>query len=75
MTERRAPASLRTILGANVRKAREDLGWSQERLAEAAGLTQVFISHIETSKTAASVDSLQKLAAALSCEPYELLRQ
>lgn len=49
-------------------------GWSQEGLGSKAGTSQVYISEIETGKKAASVDMLEALAIAFSCEPYELLR-
>lgn len=49
-------------------------GWSQEGLGAKAGTSQVYISEIETGKKAASVDMLEALAIAFSCEPYELLR-
>ena len=74
MPSSRKPKSLRTVLAENVRAARESRGWSQEQLAEKAGLSQVYISQIETAKTAASVDTLEKLAGGLSLEPGELVR-
>ena len=65
---------VRKILASNVRRERMARGWSQEGLGSKAGTSQVYISEIETGKKAASVDVLEALASALSCEPYELLR-
>jgi transcriptional regulator with XRE-family HTH domain len=73
MTPREPKRHLRITLGKNVRRFREALGWSQERLGEAAGLSQVYVSQVETAKTAASVDTIEKLAAGLGRSPIELL--
>jgi len=73
MPSRAASKPLRSVLAENVRRARDVRGWSQEHLAERAGLTQVYISQIETSKTAASVDTIEKLAAGFDVDARELL--
>lgn len=65
---------LRGILGRNVRAAREGLGISQEELGERAGLSQVYVSQVETAKTAASVDTIEKLAIGLRVAPNDLIR-
>lgn len=56
----------------NVRRLRLGREWSQEYLAEQAGLSQVYISQIETAKTAASVNTIEKVAAALEVDPEVL---
>lgn len=66
--------TLRSILAGNVRAVRDSRGWSQEQLAERAGLTQVYISQVETSKTAASVDTIEKLAHGLEVDAGSLLQ-
>ncbi len=73
MAAREPKMRLRLALARNVRRFREDLGWSQERLGEAAGLSQVYISQIEGGKTAASIDTLEKLSIGLGRTPGELL--
>lgn len=75
MPSRAASKPLRSVLAENVRRARDARGWSQEHLAERAGLTQVYISQIETSKTAASVDTIEKLAAGFDVDARELLHR
>ncbi len=75
MPSRADSKPLRSVLADNVRRARDARGWSQEHLAERAGLTQVYISQIETSKTAASVDTIEKLAAGLDVDARELLHR
>lgn len=67
--------ALKKVLAKNVRNARNSLSWSQEKLAEATGLTQVYISQIESAKTSATVDTIEKLARGLSWLPSELLKQ
>lgn len=70
----RAPSkALRSVLAENVKRSRDTRGWSQEYLAERAGLTQVYISQIETAKTAASVDTIEKLARGFEVDPDFLL--
>lgn len=68
-----AKRSLRQRLAHNVKNLRRTKHWSQEALAEAASLSQVYISNIETGTKAASVDVLQKLAEAFEVDPTELL--
>lgn len=68
-----AKRSLRQRLAHNVKTLRGTKRWSQETLAEAASLSQVYISNIETGTKAASVDVLQKLAEAFDVDPTVLL--
>ena len=60
-------------LGANVRHAREERGWSQEELAYRAGLASVQISRIERGKREIRVTTLIKLVRALDVPPSRLL--
>lgn len=55
----------RRLLGEAVRTARKERGFSQEKLAEKADLSTVFISRIERGVESPSVDNLQKIAKAL----------
>ena len=68
------PNNLRLILARNVRHGRRDRGWSQEQLAERAGLSSVYISQIESSLKAASIDVIESLAQAFASPAPELLR-
>lgn len=74
MSSRARASNLRSVLAGNVRAARDARAWSQEQLAERAGLTQVYISQIETSKTSASVDTIEKLAKGLGMDASSLLQ-
>lgn len=64
---------LRQILAANVRNFRMAKNWSQEKLGAKAGYSQRYISFLESSKSAASVDAIEDLAKALGTTPSELL--
>lgn len=66
---------LRLRLAANVKAQRTALGWSQEALAEAAELSQVYISNIELAKVAASVDVVEKLSLAFKLDPGALVSE
>jgi HTH-type transcriptional regulator/antitoxin HipB len=54
--------------GEIVRERREELGWSQTRLAEAAGTRQPVISRIESGRMNPTVDMLARLADAMDGE-------
>ncbi len=47
--------------------------YSQEKLAEIAGLTQGFISQLEKNETDFTGATLEALAYALTCDPADLL--
>jgi transcriptional regulator with XRE-family HTH domain len=51
-----------------VRKLRKELGWTQQELADAAGLNKVTIVHIENGVANPRVKTLEKLAATLGVE-------
>jgi transcriptional regulator with XRE-family HTH domain len=51
--------------GLRVRKLREQLGWSQEHLAERAGLHRTYISGLERGERNVSVLNILRLARAL----------
>lgn len=65
--------ALRQILAANLRLARLRSGISQESLADAAGIDRTYVSALERSRYAASVDVIERLAEALGVAPSWLL--
>jgi transcriptional regulator with XRE-family HTH domain len=65
----------RRLLGEAIRAKRKKKHLSQERLAENADLSTVFISRVERGKESPSVDSLVKIAKALGVRARELLRE
>jgi transcriptional regulator with XRE-family HTH domain len=62
-----------TAVGARVRALRERRGWSQEDLADAAGLHRTFVGAVERGANGMNLDRLPDLAAALEVEPYALV--
>jgi transcriptional regulator with XRE-family HTH domain len=65
----------RRLLGEAVRAERKAAGLSQEKLAEKADLSTVFISRVERGKESPSVDNLVKIAKALSIRVRDLVEQ
>ena len=63
------------VVGKNVRKYRTQLGVSQEKFAELCGLHMTYMSDIECFQRNVSLESIQKIAAALSIEAYMLLKE
>lgn len=55
-------------LGRVVREMREQRGWTQERLAEAAGMTQSAVARFEAGGTVPTIPVLERLARALGAE-------
>lgn len=62
----------RLILGQNIRRHRQSAALSQEKLAEKAELSTVFINRIEAGKENISVDALQRIAKSLGTNLREL---
>ena len=63
---------LRTILAGNMRAYRNEMGFSQQKLAEMVGTAPNYIAMIEGEKRFPTDTMLEKIAAALHREPYEL---
>ena len=63
----------RRLLGEAIRARRKKDGFSQEKLAERADLSTVFISRVERGKESPSVDSLVKIARALRAHVSDLV--
>lgn len=60
-------------VGRAIRKRREEVGLSQEGLAEEAGLHRTYISLVERGRRNISVDALSQIAEALGVYPSRLL--
>lgn len=66
---------LREVFARNLRRARQAKSLSQEALAHDADIDRTYISSLERGTYAASIDTIEKLAAVLGVEPDELLRR
>lgn len=62
----------RYILGNNVRNLRQELGVSQEKLAEACGLHRTYIGAVERGERNISLLNIVILARALKVKPADL---
>ena len=62
-------------LGIVLRQLRQARGWSQEELAERAGLHRNFVGLVERGGTQDAIDSLFSIADALGVTASDLLRQ
>ena len=60
-------------VGMRIRTARKKMGFTQEQLAEAAGVGTTHISHIETGSGKASLRTLLAIINTLNCSSDELL--
>jgi len=61
-------------VGERIRKRRNELDWTQERLAKESGLSKGFLSDVEAGKRSVGADSLLALANALGVSMDELMK-
>lgn len=64
--------SARERLASNLRATRKMHGWSQEHLADLAGLHRTYVSAIERSERNVSIDNIERLATALRLDVTDL---
>ena len=67
------PTKVRKILSSNLKKHREKLGFSQEKLAENAEISTMMVKDIEGCRTWVSDKTLESLATALKTDIFRLL--
>lgn len=60
-------------LGRRIRARRKELGISQERLADLAGVHRTFSGAVERGETNTSITTLVRIARALQVDPGELI--
>jgi len=64
---------IKEILAENLRKKRRNMGLTQEKLAEKAGMSLQYLAMLELALKFPSGEMLERLATALEIETYELL--
>lgn len=64
---------VRHRLAANMKQRRKERGWSQEALADEAGLDRTYISGIERLVRNPTVTVIERIAKALACRLGDLL--
>lgn len=70
-----AKGRLRRRFAEHVLEARLSRGWTQEFLAEKAGLARTYVSEIERLKRNATLDVIERIADALGVDAEHLLRR
>jgi len=61
------------LLGKNIKKRREEIGLSQEKLANTTGLDRTYVSGIERGMRNPSLNNIAKLAAGLKVKVSDLI--
>lgn len=74
MGKRRTKPDVRERFGTAVKFRREELGLTQEDLADKAGIHRTYLSDVERGTRNLSLVNIERLAAALSVSMSELLR-
>jgi len=61
-------------LAMRVKEERERRGWTQEQLAEKAGISRGFLARLETARHDPKLSTLEKIAKALKVDIAKLLK-
>lgn len=64
---------VRQRLAVNMKRLRKERGWSQEALADEAGLDRTYISGIERVQKNPTITVVERVANALACNIGQLL--
>jgi len=64
---------VRKRLAGNMKRLRKERGWSQEALADEAGLDRTYISRIERVVKNPTISVVERVASALDCRMGDLL--
>ncbi|CDQ11736.1 Subunit S of type I restriction-modification system [Acidithiobacillus ferrivorans] len=75
MDKKLNPSATRKHFALNLRMTREQLGLSQEALADAAGLHRTYVGSVERGERNISIDNIERLALALGVSPASLLEK
>ena len=73
MGRMKQPFAAAALFGDRVRAARQDREWSQEKLAEEAGLHWTYISSCERGERNISLLNILRVAKALGVNPSQLV--
>jgi len=65
---------MRKLVGRNVKRFRQEKGWTQEKFAEKSGFPQQYISGLERGQRNPTIVTVYELAQALGVSHLDLLR-
>lgn len=68
------PENVVRKVGRRIRELRQKKGWSQEELAEEAGLHRTYIGQVERGEKSIGVENLFKIAKALGVPAVAIVR-
>jgi transcriptional regulator with XRE-family HTH domain len=74
-TKKNTQTSARLRFAANMRKARNEIGISQEAFADQCGLHRTYIGSVERGERNISVDNMETIAIALGQNLMDLLAE
>lgn len=66
---------LQKLFGLNVRRVREERGWTQEELARRAGINRSYLGGVERGKRRVAMENIARIAQALDVFPDVLFRE
>jgi transcriptional regulator with XRE-family HTH domain len=66
-------SKIQAAFGDHLRKIRGVVGFSQEKLAEIAGLHRTYVSSVERGERNVSLETIERLAIALGCSMASLM--
>ena len=69
---RYSPASIREIFAKNLRENRRKCAFSQEKLAEKAGISTQYLAMMEIARKFPTSEVLERIAMAMNIKVYEL---
>jgi transcriptional regulator with XRE-family HTH domain len=69
-----AEGTIQGLIGENVRRLREERGWTQHQLSVVSGLHVSYISGIECGRRNITASIIERLAASLKAHPGELFK-
>jgi transcriptional regulator with XRE-family HTH domain len=64
---------LRAVVARNLRVLGKQKGFTQDELADLAGINRNYVGQIEREEKSPTIDTVEKLASSLSTEPASLL--
>lgn len=67
--------ALVAVFAKNVRRKRQELGFSQEELAERAGVHRTYVGMLERGEKNVTIYNIERIALALGVEPASLLER